>query len=96
MTVKFLEQAEFEVKKAVEYYNSNSNGWGFEFAFEIQKTISRIIANPEAWTKISKRARKCKCNKFPYSVIYFLDKEEIIVVAIMHLKRKPNYWVERS
>jgi hypothetical protein len=95
MTVKFLDSAQLEFHDSVNYYNEQSFGWGFEFALEIQKTINRIVLYPNAWVQISKRARKCKCNRFPYSVIYFFDNDEIIIVALMHSKRNPGYWFNR-
>lgn len=93
--VSFLEPAQKELFDAVEYYDEQQSGLGFEFALEVQKSINRIIRYPNAWSKFSARTRKCHCNHFPYSIIYFLKESEIIIVAIMHSKRKPNYWKKR-
>ena len=95
MTVEFLELAENELKEAVRFYNEQSEGLGFEFALEIQKTIERIIQYPEAWTKFSKRTRRCRCNNFPYGVVYCIKEGILLIVAIMHFKREPNYWKKR-
>ena len=72
------------------------DGLGFEFAIEVQKAIERIIQYPNSWSKLSTRTRKCRCNRFPYNVIYSLKDETIIIIAIMHTKRKPNYWEKRN
>ncbi len=93
--IEFLSPAETEFVETVKYYNSESTGLGFEFALEIEKTIERIIQYPEAWPKISERARKCRCNKFPYGVVYFYDNNPLVIVAIMHLAKEPNYWKDR-
>ena len=45
-----------------------------------------------AWSNISKRTRRCLLNKFPYGVIYQIRDEEILVLAIAHLHRRPGYW----
>jgi plasmid stabilization system protein ParE len=95
MTVRFLEPAENEFKEAIKYYNEQSEGLGYEFALEIRKTIERIIHYPEAWTPLSKRTRRCRCNNFPYGVIYYIKDDVIIIVAVMHFKRKPTYWKDR-
>jgi toxin ParE1/3/4 len=94
-TISFLEPAEQELLESVEYYNEQSSGLGFEFALEVQKAIERIIHFPESWPKLSDRTRKCRCNRFPYNIIYYFRNSSIIIVAIMHSKRKPNYWIER-
>ena len=92
MDVKFLLSAEKEFEAAVSYYNSQSDGLGFEFAAEVKHVIQRIIDYPKAWAKISKRTRRCRTNRFPYGIIYQIRKDCILVVAVMHLHRKPKTW----
>ena len=79
-----------ELIDASSYYNIQSEGLGFEFAAEVKKTIERIIQHPEAWTKLSKRTRRCRTNRFPYGVIYQIKEETILIVAVMHLSRDPQ------
>lgn len=95
MQVEFLKIAEQELLDAINYYNDQMNGLGYQFASEIKKTVNRIIKYPEAWTKISNRARRCICNRFPYGVIYQIRKDFILIISIMHLSKKPDYWVDR-
>lgn len=95
LEVSFLDPAEKELMDAIQYYNEQINGLGFEFALEVQKTINRIVNYPESWVKLSERTRKCRCNRFPYNLIYFQSDSSIIIVAVMHSKRKPNYWTKR-
>jgi len=33
--------------------------------------------------------------RFPYGVIYQISEDEVLIVAIMQLNRKPNYWQSR-
>lgn len=93
--VEFLNIAEYELQDAVKYYNRQSEGLGYEFALEVKKTIERIVQFPEAWHRLSKNARRCRCNRFPYGVVYKLGKESILIIAIMHLHRNPLYWKDR-
>ncbi len=95
MEIKFLPPAEIELTEAVSYYNMQSEGLGFEFAAEIKRTIERIIQYPEAWTKLSKRSRRCRTNRFPYGVIYQVREETLFIVAVMHLSREPQTWESR-
>jgi toxin ParE1/3/4 len=57
----FHAAAEAELNQAVDYYNACRPNLGWEFAAEIQATIQNIMAYPEAWTPLSKRARRCLC-----------------------------------
>jgi hypothetical protein len=51
--VEFLGVAEAEFLDAVDYYNGQSEGLGFEFALEVKETIQRIVLYPQAWTALS-------------------------------------------
>ena len=94
MKIEFLQPAAAELYEAIVYYNIQRNGLGLEFAKEVQDTIERIKQNPEAWTTIStsKQARRCLTNRFPYGIIYQIRKNTILIVAVMHLKRRPQTW----
>jgi hypothetical protein len=95
MMIEFLPEAEDELRKAINYYNEKRVGLGYEFAEEVKNTLKRITHYPEAWTVISRRARRCQTNRFPYGVIYQIREDMILIVAVMHLHRKPGYWKSR-
>lgn len=92
MDITFLAPAQAELLDAVAYYNTQSEGLGYEFAAEVKRTIERIIQYPEAWVQLSKRTRRCRTNRFPYGVIYQVKNETVIIVAVMHLSRDPQTW----
>ncbi len=96
MIVRFLSVAEQEFVMAVNYYNDQCQGLGYEFAAEISRTMERIVSFPQAWTKISPRARRCLTNKFPFGVLYQIRDDTILVIAIMHMKRDPIHWENRQ
>jgi plasmid stabilization system protein ParE len=93
--VVILTAAEAELLDATAYYNQQSEGLGFEFAAEVQRTIERIIRYPLAWNPLSKRTRRCRTNRFPYGVVYQIRDKELLIVSIMHMKREPNSWRNR-
>lgn len=85
-----------ELREAVTYYNEEKPGLGRCFALEVKSTISRIKAHPLLWTKISRRLRRCRLKKFPYSLLYYLEGERIIIVVVMHDQRNPTHWQRRD
>jgi plasmid stabilization system protein ParE len=95
MKVELLPPADTELLEAVSYYNGQSEGLGYEFAAEVKQTIGRIVRFPDAWQKLSLRARRCRTRRFPYGVIYQIRGELILIVAIMHLRRHPDTWKSR-
>ncbi len=97
MNVEFLEPAAQEFYEAIGFYNMQRQGLGGEFAKEVEDTIERIKQNPEAWTTVasSKRARRCLTNRFPFGIIYQIRQDMILIVAVWHLRRRPQAWRKR-
>ena len=69
---------------------------GFEFSDEVKDVIARIQNYPLAWTPLSKRSRRAQVHRFPYSIIYEVRGDLIIIVAIQHHRRKPMNWRKQS
>jgi len=91
----FHKSASEELSNAVNYYEECEPGLGNDFLEEVYAAIKRILAYPEAWTKFSSRTRRCLVHRFPFSIIYLVKENEIIIIAIAHSHQKPNYWKQR-
>lgn len=95
MKVQLLEPAQHELDEAVAWYRTHAPGLGDAFLVETVKTINLITRYPQAWHPLSPQTRRCRLNRFPYSVIYCIDGDDLLVIAIAHLHRKPDYWRNR-
>ena len=95
MTVRFLAEAEAELAEAVVHYDALLPGLGAEFALEVRDGIARIEEYPKAWQFLGQRARRYRLSRFPFGLVYAELPSEIVMLAIMHLHRKPDYWKER-
>ncbi|MFH0771341.1 MAG: type II toxin-antitoxin system RelE/ParE family toxin [Candidatus Omnitrophota bacterium] len=93
--IRFLIAAEQEFIETIWYYNSQCPGLGFEFAAETARVLALIAKYPLAWRQLSERTRRCRTNHFPYGIIYQIRKDCIMIIAVMHLHRKPETWQER-
>ena len=49
MKYLFHPDAELELNTSVDYYEECKTNLGSEFAYEVQKTIQRILGFPIAW-----------------------------------------------
>jgi len=94
-TIRIIEAAELELNDASEYYESQAKGLGFLFLHEVEKTLERIAESPSAWTSISEHVRRRIVKRFPFGILFSELEEEIVVIAVMNLKRKPRYWINR-
>ncbi len=96
MKVVFSKYAKLELEDAVRFYNLQHAGLGKKFEVEVKKAALRIAKYPTAWSNESGEVRKCLLHKFPYNLLYSIENDHILVIAVAHQHRKPNYWVERD
>ncbi|HOS97927.1 MAG TPA: type II toxin-antitoxin system RelE/ParE family toxin [Deltaproteobacteria bacterium] len=96
MRYSFHPIAVAELNEAIDYYEELQSGLGFEFAKEVFSSIQRVIEFPAAWSPLSPNTRRCLVHRFPYGIIYQTLNDEILIVAIMQLNRKPSYWENRE
>ncbi|MDD2715172.1 MAG: type II toxin-antitoxin system RelE/ParE family toxin [Candidatus Wallbacteria bacterium] len=92
MKVHFLSCAEQEFAEAVVHFNEQRAGLGYEFAVELGNTIDRIVSFPDAWPLFSRHTRRCLTNKFPYAILYQIKEDQLLIIAVMHMKRAPRVW----
>lgn len=95
MKVRFFRPAQSEVDDAVAWYDSQSRSLGIHFLDDLDRTVRRIAAYPLSSAKIEGDLRRCLLSRFPYGIIYGIDAETVIVIAVAHLHREPRYWIDR-
>ncbi|MDJ0838519.1 MAG: type II toxin-antitoxin system RelE/ParE family toxin [Acidobacteriota bacterium] len=94
MNFLFLEPAEQELDEAAAWYDKKA-GLGSALVKEVYAAIERILLFPRAWPTLEPGIRRCRTKRFPYHVIYQQQGETIVVVAVMHMRRRPGYWRDR-
>jgi toxin ParE1/3/4 len=52
---------------------------------------SRVLEHPQIGTPARAATRKLAFPRFPYSLIYRLAEDDIVIVAIAHHHRRPGY-----
>jgi hypothetical protein len=81
MKIRYLAAADAEFQETIDYYNAQSAGLGFEFSDEVKAALLRIRHYPKAWTPLSRRTRRCQVHQFPYSIVYDLRSDLIVIVG---------------
>ena len=86
--------AEYELADAVDTYDRERAGLGDEFLREVQRTASFLIDHPQLGRLVRKNRRVLVLNKFPYQLIYDIDKNKnsIRIIAVAHQSRRSDYW----
>lgn len=71
-------------------------GLGLDFATQVHAAIQRALSFPSAWQEMSSVIRRALVHRFPYGVLYVAEPDHLLIVAVMHLHRKPGYWRHRT
>jgi toxin ParE1/3/4 len=95
LDVTYHRLAELELSDAAQYYETESPGLGTAFLNEIGRCTAAIVEHPEAGTLVRGSVRRRLLHRFPYGILYSYTTTSIRILAIMNLKRRPNYWVGR-
>ncbi len=93
--VKFRLKAENEMINAKNYYNVQLDDLGMDFIDEVEKSIELIQKSPTRWAIIEGNIHKYILQRFPFTIYYVNEVEEILILAIAHQSRKPGYWDNR-
>ena len=95
-SVSFLREAQNEFDESLAWYleRSESAADGFEEA--VERAVQEIVEHPERWAFIDDRHRYRMLRRYPYLIVYRVDADMVIVVAIAHSKRRPEYWANRE
>ncbi len=95
MKYGFHPEARLEYREAAVFYESRQPGLGAAFTREIEAAIDRILETPELFRFVEQDVRRCLAHSFPHGVLYTLEGDFILIVAVAHGSRKPGYWHER-
>ncbi|MCX7014819.1 MAG: type II toxin-antitoxin system RelE/ParE family toxin [Candidatus Sumerlaeota bacterium] len=95
MTFAFHPEAEDEFIEAAAYYESCEPGLGLDFCREVYTAIQNAIAHPRMWPALEGDVHRCLVHRFPYGIFFSIEPEGIFIVAVMHLRRTPDYWKHR-
>lgn len=93
--VQLLAEAEQELEAAALHYESQQPGLGAALLLEVEKTFNRISELPLAARVVRGDLRRRFVHRFPYFVLYRVDGDDILVVAVAHRRRRPGYWRDR-
>lgn len=96
MEFNILDAAEAELRAAARYYNAELPGLGLDFAEEFAQVLKRILAHPQAGSPAGIGIRRQLLRRFPFSVFYLIEGTVIVILAVAHHSRKPDYWKKRK
>ena len=91
----FHPEALEEYESAASYYAERDSELQLRFIESIENSIERILEAPTRWRVIDDDVRRCLPQVFPYGVLYTIEGDFILIIAVMHFSREPGYWKHR-
>ena len=85
-----------EYAEAVKYYADQKTQIAQAFINSIEDVVYRIRESPDRYAVIDEDVRRCMARKFPYAVLYTIEQDYLLILAVMHCSRDPNYWKNRQ
>jgi plasmid stabilization system protein ParE len=97
MTFEFHPDALEEYEEAAAWYEERRYRLGLEFTVAVEGGVAAILTNPDRYQPVRGGVRIFRLKRFPYYIFYRYNEagQHVRIVAIMHQKRRPDYWRER-
>jgi hypothetical protein len=92
---RFLLPAEEEMTEASVFYETATSGLGAGFLDEAQRVINIVREHPELGQSVGRGLRRALLHRFPFSLIYAVEVDEVLIVAVANQRRRPDYWRSR-
>ncbi|MCF6360367.1 MAG: type II toxin-antitoxin system RelE/ParE family toxin [Cyclobacteriaceae bacterium] len=93
--IEFIKEAKLDVSEGFNWYDTKVSGLGSKFLESISNSISFLEKNSYQYQLQYGKIRKVMLTKFPYQIIYFINKRKIIVLGVIHSSRDPTIWENR-
>ena len=94
------EEAAGEIVEAIRWYEQQRRGLGSGLRSEARAMLDTVRARPLTFARLSLpetdlEFRRALLRRFPYAFVFMDLPEEIRVVAFVHQRRRPGYWLNR-
>ncbi len=71
-------------------------GLGAELVQAVDAAIERLVVDPKSWPAIDAKFYRCRVQGFPFDIVFSIRDSEVLIVAVAHHHRKPDYWQLRE
>ena len=94
--IELTDAAINDIEAAVEWYDARSAQLGDEFLDRLDSVFEYVEGQPSIYPEVESGVRRGLLKQFPYAVYYTPGDARIIVIAVLHTSRRPDYWKYRN
>jgi plasmid stabilization system protein ParE len=92
MNLRIIAEAKEDIDQAIAWYEVQRRGLGRGFAHALDQKLDSILAMPGAHPPVGDDVRVARIKPFPYGIYFEATTDEIVVLAVLHLSRRPGIW----
>jgi len=81
---------------AQHWYEGEEAGPGRRFRLAIDELAERMSENPRLFPVVFKNVRRALLRRFPYSLFFVVEGNDLTVIACFHASRDPSHWQKRT
>lgn len=96
MRINYDDAAREEGLAAAVWYGQQQEGLQNRFLAKWKDAENRMLASPQIHRCFEGDLRKCRFDVFPYALVFRIRGDELQVLAVMHLSRRPGYWNDQG
>ena len=89
-------EAQADLVETRKWYEEQATGLGRQFVETVDDTLVSITKNPLAYPTVRKVVRRALTRRFPYGVLFLVEADTVIVLAVLHQARDPELWSRRA
>lgn len=87
--------ADVDYEDAYRWYSAERPELAEDFSAVIEAGIETILEAPHRWPEAGEGARRYRLARFPYGLVYQVRDDEVFLVSIAHVRRRPGFWSDR-
>lgn len=88
--------AQADLVSAVRWYVGQRVSLGQAFRTAVKAAMSSAIEQPQRHRRVHGDVRVIRVQRFPYRVFFVEERENLVVIAVLHVRREPGVWQERA
>jgi plasmid stabilization system protein ParE len=95
MTFRFLPPAQAELVEGITYYAGINSELGARFEEAVAAALRLLVAHPERGAPRPAKLRRWLVKDFPFAIIYRASEVDVLIIAVAHQRKRPEYWQRR-
>ncbi len=90
MKINFTRASREDLQEIIDWYDEIDVQIANRFLVELKELSNRIVGYPTSFELIDSNIRRCLFIKFPYMILFTIEKNEVIILSIVHQYRHPK------